>query len=650
MDSQWHPANALLLRVDAVSHNDDDDEVTVSGATIDDESVTVKASSIPDDSLNAGEWYLVHPTTGEEPVYVTDEAEWEHRGTSDDLDDWLLPDGQGYLRRGNSFTVQTAGGGPPPTGTGSRKYFSSQSSKSPERLRSTSPMSADATADAVEHAATLNSESMESVPAEAGDIDEDVGFAVGGEKDFTNARDNILNGLVPQPDAMSVEGLFYDYHFETGDEAPKRDALFYPSYARGVTRNPVTGDIEEYLAVGLNSNLSAADFERKPLDLAVVVDVSGSMGSGFDEYYYDDPGAERDGEQLTKMEAAADALQGLTEQLGEEDRMGVVAYNNEAHRLKPLRSVEGTDMDAVRDHIGDLEDSGGTDLSAGFDTAVEMLEDEAERNDPTDRETRIIFLTDEMPNKGRTTVNRLVGDFKAAAERGIHTTFVGIGLDANPELGNKISEVRGANHYFIHSPDEFRRRLADEFEYMVTPLVYDLNLTVEGEGYEVVDVHGAPSDDDELLHVSTLFPSPPDDDGRGKGSIMLVELERTRPDPELELKAGWTLRDGSTNGDVIRPDFDDPEPEYFAHSGVRKAVSLVRYASTLKEWAENVRNEEDDNLGDWEHQSRPVNVSDEFRDRLQAIRADLESAQERTGDDDLEQEVAVIDALLETVE
>jgi Ca-activated chloride channel family protein len=39
--------------------------------------------------------------------------------------------------------------------------------------------------------------------------------------------------------------------------------------------------------VGLDSGLQAADFKRKRLNLVVLLDVSGSMGSPFDQYYYD---------------------------------------------------------------------------------------------------------------------------------------------------------------------------------------------------------------------------------------------------------------------------------------------------------------------------------------------------------------------------
>ncbi|CAF1656977.1 unnamed protein product, partial [Didymodactylos carnosus] len=46
---------------------------------------------------------------------------------------------------------------------------------------------------------------------------------------------------------------------------------------------------EYYMTVGFNSNLRTDTFKRNPLNLVVVIDVSGSMSSSFDRYYYDRP-------------------------------------------------------------------------------------------------------------------------------------------------------------------------------------------------------------------------------------------------------------------------------------------------------------------------------------------------------------------------
>ena len=53
------------------------------------------------------------------------------------------------------------------------------------------------------------------------------------------------------------------------------------------------------------------------------------------------------------------------------------------------------------------------------------------------------------------------------AENHIYTTFIGIGVDFNTELVEGITKIRGANYYSVHSAEQFRERMDEEFEYMV---------------------------------------------------------------------------------------------------------------------------------------------------------------------------------------
>jgi len=155
-----------------------------------------------------------------------------------------------------------------------------------------------------------------------------------------------------------------------------------------------------------------------------------------------------------------------------------------------------------------------------------------------------------------------------------------MGLDANAELADILSGIRGANHYFIHSATEFERRLGEEFDYMVTPLVYDLNLDVDADGYEIEAVHGSPSADaatDRLMHVGTLFPSAKQD-GEARGGGVLVRLKETSSDADLDLVASWTERDGGEYTERVTVDVLNESGTY-AHDGVRKAVA--RWPGTL---------------------------------------------------------------------
>lgn len=504
--------------------------------------------------------------------------------------------------------------------------------------------------------------------AAAAAADQTLGMATGGAKDVTNFRDNIAEGKLPQPEALGDEGLFYDYYFDTGDGVVEdEDRLFYPTYSAAVTTHPLTEATERYLTVGLNSTLTEADFERKALNLVAVLDVSGSMSSPFDQYYYDQHGNRCEVEHPaaeTKMAAATQSLVALTEQLTDEDRFGVVLYNSEAGVAKPVRDVGSTDMDAIRGHIQEIRAGGGTNMAAGYDRARDLLAPYTDA-DPEDRENRIVFMTDAMPNVGRTGRADLVELIESAATDGVYTTFVGMGLDANADLIDALSGVRGANHYFVHSAEEFERRLGEEFAYMVTPLVFDLSVDVVAEGYEIDTVYGSPTADaatGEVMHVTTLFPSA-SKEGETRGGVILLKLRQTGADPAIDLEASWVRRDGTAETDVVSVDFPTGAGERFESSGVRKAVLLARYADLLREWVGVVRApsgavESDEGVDDWqlgsrsewERESMPLTVSAPFGTDFERFREHLLAEMEALGDTSLQREAELLAQLATTAE
>ncbi|CCQ36736.1 uncharacterized protein Nmlp_2577 [Natronomonas moolapensis 8.8.11] len=505
------------------------------------------------------------------------------------------------------------------------------------------------------HTGEVLMDSIQTSVASPASSSDSLGMATGGAADVTNFRENIRSGYTPQPDALATEGLFYDYHFQTGGTAPKTDALFAPQYASAISEHPLTDEVEPYVAVGLDSNISAADFERPALDLVAVLDISGSMDSQFDQYYYDEHGRRRetDAGEETKLEAAIDSLCALTEQLEADDQLGVVLYNNRSHVAKPLRDVETTDLPAIRRHIREITAGGGTNLADGFEAAWELLADTPAEG----REQRVVFMTDMMPNAGATDEGELTSLFADAASAGVHTTFVGMGLDENADLAAALSGIRGANHYFVTSGEEFRQRLGAEFAYMVTPLVYDLALELDSEGCAIEAVSGSPSADSatgRLMHVGTLFPSPKQD-GETRGGIVLVRLDRAALSADLELVASWTERDGEAYSQRLRIELPDA-PESYAHDGVRKAIALSRYARELREWAETVHTASDRSaaVDDWlledgrsehERDSVPLAVPDDVAARFQQLRAYLADEMVAVGDETLQQELDLLTRL-----
>lgn len=498
---------------------------------------------------------------------------------------------------------------------------------------------------------------------------ESLGFSTGGAKDINNLRRNIENNYLPLPTDITYEGLFYDYYFDMGKEECQE--LFCPSYSYALTRDPFSGKEEHYMAVGLNSGIKASDFERKKLNLVIVLDISGSMSSTFSSYYYDKFGKrveieEADDSEKSKMKIAAEAVVELLDHLNDDDRFGMVLFESQAHLAKPLRLVGETDMQVIKDHILEINPRGGTRMSAGMQMGTELFEGLLGA-DQTKYENRIIFLTDAMPNLGETSESGLLGMTKKNAESNIHTTFIGIGVDFNTELVENITKIRGANYYSVHSSKQFKERMDEGFDFMVTPLVFNLKLKLEAQGFEIEKVFGSPEANEatgELMKVNTLFPSKTTEEGT-KGGLVLLKLKKVSDDTSLKLKVSYEDRKGNLRGSERVVVLEKKEPEFFENNGIRKGVLLTRYASLIKNWINDERSSLSTGrpiepcmnremgivlpcpveLGRWERQSASLTVSDNYRSLFNEFAAYFEKEMDSIGDETLNQELDILNKL-----
>lgn len=483
-----------------------------------------------------------------------------------------------------------------------------------------------------------STESMQSADSVvAGSTGQNVeGFATGGAKNIDNFRDNIDEGYIPETDSMTYEGLFYDYEFNISGSS--KDSIFYPVYEHANIVDPISNNERHFLALGLESGIES--MRRPPLDLMLVLDVSGSMGSSIENYHYDRNNPKKSSQ--SKMEATIDVVDKVVNQLRDEDRLGVVLYNNQSYISKPIRRMDSTDSEGLKQGIEELKAGGGTNLSSGFESAVTEMREHAEidTND-TDRESRIMFFTDAMPNTGITDTDQLTDRMSNVAdEHDIHTTFIGIGIDANPEFINSISGIKGSNHYFANSTDEFKEKVGEEFTLMTVPLVYNLELTLEGTDYSIEQVYGNPSegtDDSRVMHTETLFPSTGEDGA--KGGVILVELDDVKENSELRISATWENRDGERSSDVRTVDISSANPDYYESSDVRKAVVLQRYVRSLRNWLDEYKR------FDLEHKSVDVEVSGDQREEFEEILEFMNSNRDEI-DDDIGREIRTIEEIL----
>ncbi|MGA1841535.1 MAG: vWA domain-containing protein [bacterium] len=510
-----------------------------------------------------------------------------------------------------------------------------------------------------------------------------LGYSTGGAKDINNFRQNIENDYLPLFTDITYEGLYYDYYFDTGQQEECFE-LFCPSYNPAVSKDPFSENVEYFMSVGLNSGIKESDFQRKKLNLVIVLDISGSMGATFSKYYYDRFGNQQELEQgddegKTKIQIATEAVVALIDHLNLDDRFGLVTFDTVADVYVPLQSVGQMDIQQIKNDVMEIFDRGGTALSEGMKKGTEQFAEYLDI-DFSVYENRIIFITDAMPNIGDTGKTGLLGMLNDNADKKIYTTFIGVGVDFNTELVEYITKIRGANYYSVHSSTQFKERMDDQFEFMVTPLVFNLEMNLKSIGYEIAKVYGSPEADEatgELMKVKTLFPSETVEEGV-KGGIVLLHLiklpeveeaEGEQMDPtELTLSVSYEDRLGNTHVSEKIIHFGNLEPEYFDNNGTRKAVLLARYANMIKNWIFDERTSlkedsvietsvtYDDGitipicvpsvLGEWERQSVDLQVSDEYKQLFAEFKPYFEAEMAAIGDEDLAQEVEVLDKLI----
>lgn len=506
-----------------------------------------------------------------------------------------------------------------------------------------------------------------------------IGFSVGGAKDINSLRENIKNNFLPVPTDVTYEGLFYDYLFDTGIQEPCQK-LFCPSYTSAISKDPFSGQDDYLLSVGLNSGIQQKDFARKKLNLIIVLDISGSMSSPFNQYYYDQFGTKRELSSVkeasekdmtkTKMQVAKESAIALLDHLNPEDSFGMVLFDNVSYLAKPLRKIGDTDMGAIKNHILELQPQGGTNMSAGMKEATDQFNDYLGANSD-EFENRVIFLTDAQPNRDDISETGMLGTTKSNADKKVHTTFIGIGVDFNTELIEQITKIRGANYYSVNSPSEFKKRMDDGFDFMVTPLVFNLQLTIDAPGFKIKEVYGSPEANEatgEIMKANTLFPSERTG-GETRGGLVLIHMKRISDDNTIKLTASYEDRNGKQDSDSIAVEFEK-RPEFYDNTGIRKGITLARYANLLKNWLLKERDVIDKQkplplqpivppvatyyvegipiidpefiLGRWERQSEKLRVSDEYRQLFAEFVPYFEREKNAIGDQSMDKEIEIL--------
>lgn len=207
--------------------------------------------------------------------------------------------------------------------------------------------------------------------------------------------------------------------------------------------------------------LVSAESAPKPLDLVVVLDSSRSMQRT-------DP--EKLRTQGTKI---------LYQLLNENDRVGIVSFDKTASSQLVLENVDKSQLDNFSTLVGSIPDDGGfTDLKAGLETALKMLNTHGRPN----ATPAVLLLSDgkmdphpDISSPREQTLRVFRELFPAFKVQGIAVHTVALSKEADKDLLSSFSNETGGTHFFASTPEELNKAFTDLFLSVANPQLIALN-------------------------------------------------------------------------------------------------------------------------------------------------------------------------------
>ncbi len=183
---------------------------------------------------------------------------------------------------------------------------------------------------------------------------------------------------------------------------------------------------------------------RAPMGVFLLIDRSNSMG------YNSRRRDQRDGE---KMAYARQAARALIDQLRNDDRVGVIAFDSDPYVLGPLAPLSERRRE-LEDRISRLQPGGGTDFKASLEIAAAQLT--ASGFDVR----HIILLTDGDTNRGAADHVPLI---QSLTRIGISVTTIRIGDDdVNLGLLQDISSQTGGRFYHVEDIERLPQLIVND--------------------------------------------------------------------------------------------------------------------------------------------------------------------------------------------
>ncbi len=366
--------------------------------------------------------------------------------------------------------------------------------------------------------------------------------------------------LDPDPGPLVVAGPndarpFAGAHFTAGKTLMVEGRL-------GNARLPASQDNETFVMVDVRGADSTSATTSAQLNLAIVIDRSGSMK----------------GKRLSNAVAAA---QGMIRRLRDGDVVSVTTYNTETQTVVASTTIDDSSRERAIAALRDISAQGDTCISCGIDAGMAMLR---QRSGMVDR---VLLLSDGEATAGVRDVDgfRRIGD--SVRRMGASVSTVGVDVDFNERVMTTLAQESNGQHYFVEDPSGLSRVFDDELASLVRTVAKDSEVSLElAPGVELVKVFDRSfrRDGDRIVVPMGTFAA-----GESKTLLAQVRIPRgaTGERPIADVRVGYddttTRGHGECNGNLTALLVGDASQASPTDAVVQGRIDRSETASTLQQ-------------------------------------------------------------------
>lgn len=225
-----------------------------------------------------------------------------------------------------------------------------------------------------------------------------------------------------------------------------------------------------FLKIALAGRDVGPDRERAPVNVALVLDRSGSM-------------------QGAKIAHLREAAQMAVDRLSAGDSVSVVAYDSGVEVLVGATKLNNRDSSrrSVKNAISQLNAGGSTALFAGVSRGAAELRRYLSRN----RVNRMILISDGLANVGPSSPHELGELGSSLGRESMAVTTIGLGLGYNEDLMTELAGFSDGNHAFVEHPAELATVFDREFGDVLSVVGQRVEIVIEcADGIRPIRVLG----------------------------------------------------------------------------------------------------------------------------------------------------------------